>query len=340
MQMKSMIINRFGDLSAFEPMNVPKPAIKKGHVIIQVEASSVNPLDIKLRRGDMPHLVPAFPMILQGDVAGTVTEVGEGVTRFKVGDEVYGCAGGLLAMQGALAEYMLADADLLAKKPRSLSFRDAAALPLVSLTAWEGLVTKANVQKGQTVLVHGGTGGVGHLAVQLAKCLGAIVSTTVSSQQKGDIAKQLGADHIINYKTTSVESYVKELTQDKGFDVVFETVGGEHIQECMKAATLNGKIITILSAGSFDSKPAYQKGLSLHFVLQPLPLITGIDRAHYGDILTKIAELADAGAIKPLVDQHQFGFADVAAAHALVEKNQAIGKVVVTCSPDTFFVSG
>jgi NADPH:quinone reductase len=128
-----MIINHFGGVNVFEEAHVEKPRLKRGHVLIKVEATSVNPLDIKLRSEDKLSLIPSFPMILHGDVAGTIVEVGDSVSQFKVGDEVYGCAGGLLDMQGALAEYMLADTDLLAYKPKSLSFTQAAALPLVSL---------------------------------------------------------------------------------------------------------------------------------------------------------------------------------------------------------------
>ncbi|MBI2786118.1 MAG: zinc-dependent alcohol dehydrogenase family protein [Legionella longbeachae] len=326
--MRSMIINQFGGFNVFEEANIAKPSLKKGHVLIKVEATSVNPLDIKLRNGDKPGLIPSFPMVLHGDVAGTVIEVDESVSQFKVGDEVYGCAGGLLDMQGALAEYMLADVDLIAHKPKSLSFVQAAALPLVSLTAWEGLVTRARVQKNQRVLIHGATGGVGHLAIQLAKHLGAVVSATASTPEKCEIAKQLGAEHAINYKTTLVEDYTAGLTQG-GFDVVFDTVGGEHLQKSIKATAINGQIITILSAGRLDTDPVFSKGLSIHFILQPLPLITGINRKHYGEILTNIAKLADAAIIKPLLDPHQLSISDVATAHELLENNQAIGKVVM-----------
>src|SRR5262249_11114721 len=153
--------------------------------------------------------------------------VSDDVKDFALGDEVYGCVGGLLQMGGALAEYVLADAKLIARKPKTLSFKEAAALPLVSLTVWEALVTYANLQKGQTVLIHGGTGGVGHVAIQLAKSLGAKVYATCSSQEKMNIAKQLGADVVINYKDKDVKSYVAEYTNNAGFDVVFDTVGGD-----------------------------------------------------------------------------------------------------------------
>lgn len=327
--MKAIAIVKFGDADAFKIINLDKPSVKSGYVLIKVEATSVNPLDFKLRKGFYPDLVPQFPMILQGDVAGVIAEVGEDVTKFKVGDEVYGCAGGLLAMNGALAEFMLADAHLIAHKPKSISFLQAAALPLVSLTAWEALVTEVNLKKNQSILIHGGTGGVGHIAIQLAKWLGAKVFATSSNESKLAISKQLGADVVINYKTDKPEKYVAEHTQNSGFNVVLDTVGGENTQRCVEATGMFGKIISILPSGTFDSGAAFAKNLSLHFVFQPLPLITGHDRAHYGDILQKIAMLVDEDVIKPLIDKREFAFHEVAAAHDHLEKGNAIGKVVM-----------
>lgn len=328
--MKSIVINRFGDSSVFEKTTLPMPAVKPGHVLIKVMATSVNPLDYKLRSGVFPDLIPSFPTTLHGDVAGIVEQVGEGVHHFSVGDEVYGCAGGLLEMGGALSEYMLVDVDLIAHKPKTLSFAESAALPLVSLTAWEGLVTCANVQKNQTVLIHGGTGGVGHIAIQLAKSLGAKVHTTCSTSEKMAIAKKLGADVTINYKDTSIASYVAEYTNNAGFNVVFDTVGGQNLSDCFTAAALFGKVISILAAGTYDLTPAFMKGLTIHTILQPLPLITGINRAHYGKILTKIAALVDSGAIRPLIDEKQFTMEQVGEAHTYLESGNAIGKVVLS----------
>ncbi|MBI5447123.1 MAG: zinc-dependent alcohol dehydrogenase family protein [Gammaproteobacteria bacterium] len=328
--MKAMIINQFSDIPFFEEATLAVPSVLPGHVLIKVMASSVNPLDCKLRKGVFPDLVPSFPAILHGDVAGRVEAVGEGVTQFSVGDEVYGCAGGLCGMGGALADYMLADAALLAKKPKTLSFAESAALPLVSLTAWEGLISYANLQKGQRVLVHGGTGGVGHLALQLAKYLGAQVFTTSSTDEKMALSKKLGADVAINYRKTDVKSYIKQYTNDAGFDLVFDTVGGKNLPDCFQAASLFGKVISILAAGQYDLTPAFSKGLTLHTIMQPLPLITRLRRAHYGEILMKIAYLVDQGSIHPLLDHQTFNFNDVGKAHFHLESGKAIGKIVLT----------
>ncbi len=182
--MKAQIIQSFGDPSVFQFKEISKPELIPGHVLIQVKASSVNPIDTKVRAGAVPAVAPEFPAVLHGDVAGLVSAVGEGVTEFKVGDEVFGCAGGFKGTGGALAEFMLADADLLAHKPVNLTMEEAAALPLVAITAWEALFNRANLVPGQDILIHAATGGVGHIAIQLAKWGGATVYTTASSQEK------------------------------------------------------------------------------------------------------------------------------------------------------------
>ena len=327
--MKSMSINRFGGIDVFEAVMQPIPKVLPGHVLIKVIATSVNPLDYKLRQGLFPDLIKAFPAVLHGDIAGIIEKVGEGVQHFSVGDEVYGCVGGFLNMGGGLAEYILADVSLIAHKPKALSLTETAALPLVAITAWEGLVTYANVQQDQTVLIHGGTGGVGHIAIQLAKWLGAKVYATSSSLEKMDISKQLGADFTINYKDTHAKTYAAKYTQGHGFDVVFDTVGGNNLEECFDAAAPYGQVISILGAGKHDVTTAFQKGLSIHMVMQPLPLITGIRRTHYHEILSKIAELVDAGVLQPLIDKNKFRLDQVGAAHAYLEQGNAIGKVVI-----------
>jgi NADPH2:quinone reductase len=327
--MKAMVITAFGKPEVFKEMTLPVPEVKPHHVLIKVVATSVNPFDCKMRQGAFADLAPTFPMVLQGDVAGVIEKIGQGVDDFVVGDAVYGCVGGLLDMGGGLAEYVLADAALIAHKPKTLSFLEAAALPLVSITAWEGLISYAHLQKNQDILIHGGTGGVGHIAIQLAKSLGAKVYTSCSSAKKMQITRDLGADVSIDYCQQSVAAYVEEYTDNQGFDVVFDTVGGDNLPGCFAAAKLFGQVASILAAGPVDLTPAFLKGLSLHLILQPLPLITGKNRAHYGDILAKIATLVDEGLIRPLIDERRFMVQEVSAAHAYLEAGQAIGKVVL-----------
>lgn len=274
--MKAQAITHFGEYSVFQTRDVAKPKITDGHVLIRVLATSVNPIDYKLRAGHFPQITPVFPAILHGDVAGIIEEVGNDVTEFKVGDEVYGCAGGVKGEGGALAEFMLADARLIAIKPKSLSMAESAALPLVSITAWEALFEKIKLSTGQRILVHAGTGGVGHVAIQLAKWAGADVYATVSSSEKADLAKSFGAAEVINYRTESVEDYTNRLTAGKGFDVVFDTVGGENIDKSFSAVAQYGNVITIQANSTHNLSLLHSKSASLHCVLMLLPLLYNI----------------------------------------------------------------
>lgn len=327
--MKVQIIRNFGKPEVFETAEIPRPEVKPGYVLINVAATSVNPVDYKLRQYGAP-IAPDLPAVLHGDVAGTIVEVGEGVSRFKLGDEVYACAGGVKGEGGALAEYMLADADLVALKSKSLTMAQAAALPLVSITAWEALVDRSNVQAGQTVLVHAATGGVGHIAIQLAKAFGAKVFTTASSNEKLAIARELGADVGINYKTTAVEDYVKEQTDGKGFDIVFDTVGGENLENSFEAPRIHGQVISIQAGGQHNLDGINSKAATFHVVFMLLPMLTGQGRARHGEILTEVAKLVDEGKIRPLVDPKSFTFEQVAEAHRYAESGEQIGKVVLT----------
>jgi NADPH2:quinone reductase len=328
--MQAQIINQYGEPEVFQTVEVPRPEVAAGQILIRVAATSVNPADYKLRRYG-PPIAPALPAILHGDVAGTIVEIGSGVaSHFKVGDAVYTCAGGVRGTGGALAEFMVADATLVAHKPTSLTFAEAAALPLVAITAWEGLIDRAKIQPGQTVLVHGVTGGVSHIGIQLAKWAGAKVFATGSSERKLVLARELGADVAINYRTESVADYVKTYTAGKGFDVVFDTIGGDTLTHSFEAAALNGTVVSISTNASYDLSPMHSKGLSLHVVFMLIPLLHGIGRARHGEILTEVAKLVDAGQLKPLIDPHTFTFAEVGAAHRLLEEGQAIGKIVLT----------
>ncbi|MBI4784074.1 MAG: zinc-dependent alcohol dehydrogenase family protein [Oscillatoriophycideae cyanobacterium NC_groundwater_1537_Pr4_S-0.65um_50_18] len=327
--MQAQMITQFGHPAVFETADVPVSQVLPHHVLIRVMATSVNPVDYKIRQGAVPDIAPDFPAVLHGDVAGVVEAIGEGVTRFKPEDEVYACAGGVKGLGGALAEYMLADVDLVAHKPKSLTMAEAAALPLVSITAWEGLIDRANIQPGQQVLVYGATGGVGHIGIQLAKWAGATVYALVSSDEKGAIARKLEADFIINYRRQPVEEFVAEHTNGRGFDVVFDTVGNDNLQQAFKAAKLNGTVISTVSLSQQDLTLLHAKGLTLHLVFMLIPLLHDMGRSRHGEILSQLAQLVDAGQVRPLLDSQVFKFADVAAAHQRAESGQAIGKVVL-----------
>jgi len=222
--MNAMVLSEYGENAKFKSQEVENPTLKDGEVLIKIAASSINTVDTMIRSmgTDLPFS-PATPAILGMDFAGTIEEIGTEVTEFSIGEEVYGCAGGLGDLQGTLADYIAADTKLIARKPKNLTMKEAASLPLVGITAYEGL-KRANVKNGHKVLVHGGTGGVGHVAVQLAKYFEAEVYSTVGSDEQMEIIKSYGAEPI-NYKTEQVEDYVKRHTNGAGFDVVYDTVG-------------------------------------------------------------------------------------------------------------------
>ncbi len=328
--MNAMVIHEFGGPEVFRPAEVPKPDARPGHVVIRVEASSVNPVDTKIRRGVTPWIAPDFPAILHGDVAGIIEGVGEGVSGFRPGDEVYACAGGVRGQAGALADFMLADADLVALKPKSLSMAGAAALPLVGITAWEALIDRVRVGEGDKVLVHAAAGGVGHIGIQLAKWAGAEVFTTGSSERKLALGREFGADVGINYRETPVAEYVAQHTGGTGFDIVFDTVGGESLDASLEAVKLLGTVVTISARSTRDLTPLHAKALTLEGISMLIPMLHGTGRARHGEILTRLAELVDEGVIRPLVDEASFSFAEAGAAHARLEGGEAIGKISLT----------
>ena len=327
--MQAMTLTQYGSTAGFTLSEAAEPAIKAGHIKVQIAASSVNPVDYKIRElGEALPFSPALPAILGMDFAGTVTEIGEGVEQFKVGDEVFGCAGGLGDLQGTLAEVIVADANLVAHKPKNLSMAQAAALPLVGITAYEGL-HRAGVKAGQNVLVHGGTGGVGHVAVQLAKHFGAKVFATCGGESQAEIIESYGAT-AINYKTDNAEAYTETHTGGVGFDVIYDTVGDANLYNSFQAAALNGHIATTVAMSEIDLTLAHIKGLSVHVVFMLLPMIHNINRSAHGEILKALATIAEAGGLTPLLAEKQFTLAETAAAHDYAEQGKPMGKVVIT----------
>lgn len=326
--MKAMRLGAYGETAAFELAEVATPVAGPGQVLVRVAATSVNTVDTMIRSmgKDLP-LSPELPAILGMDFAGTVEAVGDAVDGFAIGDEVYGCAGGLLNLQGALAEYMVADARLIAHKPKTLSMRDAAALPLVGITAFEGL-KRAQVGKGQKVLVQGGAGGVGHVAVQLARHFGAEVYTTVGGPEQMAIIDSYGAT-AINYKQEQIADYVARYTDGAGFDAIFDSVGGQNMISSFEAAALNANIATTVALLELDLTQAHFKGLSVHVVFMLIPMIHDHGRAVHGAILKELAEIVDAGHLKPLLDKPRFDFEDAGQAYARLTSGLAIGKVVI-----------
>ncbi|WP_428398439.1 zinc-dependent alcohol dehydrogenase family protein [Marinobacter salarius] len=326
--MKAMVLNQYGEQSAFELAEVAKPFAQPGQVIVRVAATSINTVDTMIRQmGKGLPLSPDLPAVLGMDFAGTIEAVGEGVSGFSRGDEVYGCAGGLADLQGALAEFMSADARLIAHKPKSLSMREAAALPLAGITAFEGL-QRAGIKAGQNVLVHGGTGGVGHLAVQLAKHFGANVYSTATGAKAFSIIEGYGATPI-DYRLETVSDYVQVHTSGAGFDVVIDSVGGTNMANSFEAAALNGHVTTTVAMVELDLTTAHFKGLSIHVVFMLIPMLHNHHREAHGSILAQLAQIVDLGAVKPLLDEQRFNLPEVGQAHNRLTSGQALGKVVV-----------
>ena len=323
--MTAAIANAPGE--AMRVVSVAKPTTHAGQVLVRIHASGVNPLDTKIHAGAAPHAKQPLPAILGLDLAGVVETVGAGVDRFAPGDEVYGMTGGVGGHQGTLAQFAAVDADLLALKPTTLSMREAAALPLVFITAWEGLVDRATVRANQTVLVHGGAGGVGHIAVQLAKTLGATVYATGSERQRTQI-EGLGAT-FIDYTSETVAAYVERLTAGAGFDVIYDTVGGATLDASFAAVKRFGHVVSALGWGTHALAPLSFRAATYSGVFTLLPLITGIGRAHHGDILRHAAQMVEAGKVKPLLDARHFTLESVGDAYAALTQRSARGRLVV-----------
>ena len=324
--MRAMVLERFGETPVLREM--PRPVPGPGEVLVKVAASGVNPLDVKIVAGAAPHAQVSVPAVLGIDLAGTIAAVGPNNVGFAVGDQVYGMTGGVGDVAGSLAEFVAVDPDLLALKPTTLSMRQAAALPLIAITAWEALVDRGQVGPHDTVLVQGGAGGVGHIAIQLAKAFGATVFAT-GSPRSHDTIRALGAEPID--RATPVEEYVRTATGGAGFDIIIDTVGGRTLDDSFSAVRLyTGRVVSILGWGTHSLAPLSFRGASYSGVFTLLPLLSGEDRAHHGTILRRVAELVDAGQITPLVDTTEYGLADVAAAHRTLTEGSNRGKVVIT----------
>lgn len=322
--MKAYIVDK--PAGPFRELEVDDPELRPGHALVRILASGVNPLDTKIRAGEGRHAKQPLPAVLGLDMAGVVEAIGPGVTAFQPGDEVFGMVGGVGGLQGTLAEFVAADVELLAHKPETLSMRQAAALPLVTITAWEGLIDRAGVRAGQTVLVHAGAGGVGYAAVQIALAHGAKVFATVPDDKRS-VVEARGASAIDRYKP--VEQYVAEHTAGEGFDIVYDTVGGTVLDASFVAVKrYTGHVISCLGWGRHSLAPLSFRGATYSGVFTLLPLLTGVGGAHHGSILRKAAELVERDQLKPLLREGRFGRDEIADAFDAVAKGSK-GKVVV-----------
>lgn len=319
--MRAAILNE--PKAPFRIVDVPRPAPGAGEVLVRIAASGTNPLDLKIRAGEAGHARHPAPAILGLDMAGTVEAVGSGVTRFTPGNEVYGMVGGVGGHPGTLAEYVVADADLLALKPATLTMREAAVLPLVTITAWEGLIDRVGLRSGQTLLVQGGAGGVGHVVVQLGLARGATVFATGSADSR-PVIERLGATFIDRHEP--VPEVVARLTGGRGFEVVYDTVGA--LDSAFAAVGRFGHVTSSLGWGTHALAPLSFKGATYSGVFTLMPLLEGTGRRHHGEILEEAARLVDAGELAPLLASRRFGLADVEAAYAALAEGGA-GKIAI-----------
>jgi NADPH2:quinone reductase len=314
-----------------EVREIPAPEIvRPTDVLVSIKAAGVNPIDTKLRkRGTFyPDRMPA---ILGCDGAGVVEAIGSGVTKFRVGDEVYYCFGGLGDREtGNYARYAVVNEAWLARKPRSLSFAEAAAAPLVLITAWEALFDRVNLTAGQTLLIHAGAGGVGHVAIQLAKLRGAEVYTTVSSLEKERLVRQFGADHPILYKQTDFVRAILDRTDGKGVDIAFDTVGGQTFFESCRVVKVYGDIVTILEPNG-SLKVARDRNLRISLELMLTPALMGLSEArqHQTRILEQCATWIDEGKITIHLGR-TFPLDRAADAHRLLESGSVTGKIALS----------
>lgn len=321
-----------GGPEVLEVRDIPVPDLKRDtELLIRLRAAGVNPLDAKLRaRGT--YYPDRLPCILGCDGAGEVVQIGNGVSRYSPGDAVYFCHGGIGGQAGTYAEYVIVDEKCVARKPESLSFTQAAAVPLVLITAWEALLDRARLSKGQQVLIHGGAGGVGHVAVQLAKLHGARVITTVSTPEKASLVSQYGAERSILYKRANFVTEVMEWTAQQGVDIALDTVGGDTFVNTIPAVKVYGDLVTLLEPpANCDWKTARLRNLRVSLELMLTPMYRGLVGAmqHQADILGRGADFLDSGLLKIHVEK-TFPLGDAAAAHRCLMQASMTGKIVLT----------
>jgi NADPH:quinone reductase-like Zn-dependent oxidoreductase len=330
--MKAFVVERYGNKDSVRPVEMPDPELRDDDVLVEVHAAGVNPLDSKIRDGEFKLILPyRLPLILGNDVAGMVVRVGSRVQRFKPGDEVYARPDS--DRIGTFAELISIREGSLARKPRTLTMEEAASIPLVGLTAWQALIERAHLKKGQKVLIQAGSGGVGTLAIQLAKHVGAIVATTTSTANL-DWVTRLGADVVIDYRKDAFE----ELLHD--YDVVLNSLGGDVLYKSLRVLKPGGKLISI----SGPPDPAFAKAIGSSWILRLVMRslshrIRSKARRHHvdysflfmrasGDQLREIGSLIDSGILRPVVDR-VFPFESTREAMAYVDSGRARGKVVV-----------
>jgi NADPH2:quinone reductase len=327
--MKAIVMTQTGLPDLLELRDIPEPAITKPTQIkVRLRAAGVNPVDTKIRRNGVFY-PDGLPAILGCDGAGEVVETGSAASRFRPGDRVWFCNGGLGGDPGNYAEYTVLDERWAAPSPKTLDFEQAAG-PLVLITAWGMLYDRGRLQPGQTVLIHAAAGGVGHVAVQLAKLRGARVLATVGSAENAELARQWGADEVINYREQDFVEAVNALTSGKGADLVAEMVNPKVFARSIECTAHFGDLVTLLDPGQTSLKEARMRNLRIGFELMLTPMLRNLDaaREHHVDILKQCGEWIDQGRLRIHVSQ-VLPLEKAAAAHIQLETGHTVGKVVL-----------
>jgi NADPH2:quinone reductase len=330
--MKAMVMTAVGGTDVLALRDLPAPRIQSGHeVLVRLKAAGVNPVDTKLRsRGT--YYPDRLPCVLGCDGAGVVEAVGPEVHRVRVGDAVYFCSGGIGGEPGCYAELKVVDERYLAPKPRSLDFAEAAAAPLALITAWEALHDRARLHADQTVLVHAGAGGVGHLAIQLARRAGCRVCTTVSSEDKAELVRRLGAEEVIRYRDVDFADATLSWTDGVGVDAALDTVGGSTFGHSFAAVRHYGDLVTLLQPPpDVDWKVARLRNLRVSLELMLTPMFDDLPaaRRHQAEVLAQCGHLFDEGKLQVHVAE-RFALEEVGEAHRRIERGGVTGKLVVT----------
>ena len=320
--MKAAVLTRFGGPDVFELRDVEVPEVGPRQVRVRVQATSINPLDYQIRRGDYKDYVP-LPAITGHDVSGVVEAIGPGVTTFSPGDQVW-YTPQIFDGPGSYAEYHVANENIIGRKPGALSHLEAASLSLVGGTAWEALVSRAALRAGESILIHGGAGGVGHVAIQVAKAIGAKVFTTVR-EENFEFARNVGADVVIDYRKEDYIDAIMRETGGLGVDVVFDTLGGDTLSQSPKVLAQLGRVVSIVDIAQPQNLiEAWGKNASYHFVFT---------RQNQGK-LDELSTLVERGLLRPHVGA-VYSLADLPLAHALLEKpnNGLRGKIAIAVDP-------
>ena len=323
--MKAVVLDHFGGADAFEVRDVAVPQVGPRQVRVRVHATAVNPLDFQIRRGDYADQVP-LPAIIGHDVSGVIEEVGWHVTEFRTGDAVY-YTPRIFGGPGSYAEQHVADVDIVARKPENISHLEAASLTLVGGTVWESLVTRAQLAVGETILIHGGAGGVGTIAIQVAKAIGAHVITTAKAGDH-DFVRSLGADAVIDFTSEDYVDAVGEITQGKGVNVVFDTIGGDALTRSPLTLADSGRVVSIVDIAQPQNLiEAWGRNAAYHFVFT---------RQNQGK-LDALTALVERGLVKPVIGA-TLPLARMGEAHELLENRRSYGlrgKVAIDVAGDT-----